>query len=122
MSNKVNPLKEIGNKNPFQVPEGYFERLSDRILSQLPERIVESPQPPSLWQRVQPWVYMAAMFCGIALMVNLFTRTPHQPDASGLNLTSSADIEAFYQYYEEQLTNNVYNEAIYVNLEQTLNF
>jgi hypothetical protein len=122
MSNKENPRKETGNKNPFKVPEGYFDRLSDRLLSQLPERTVESPQPPSLWQRVQPWVYMAAMFCGIALMVNLFTRTPRQPDAAGLNLTSSADIEAFYQYYEEQLTNNVYNEAIYVNLEQTLNF
>ncbi|MDR1527237.1 MAG: hypothetical protein LBS46_06165 [Dysgonamonadaceae bacterium] len=116
MSKKVNPLEKTGNKNPFKVPEDYFEHLSDSILSQLPERIDESPQPISIWQRVQPWIYMAAMFCGIALMVNLL-RSPRQPGQQGLNLTSSADIEDFYQYYEEQQTNNMYKEAIYINME-----
>ncbi|MDR0540590.1 MAG: hypothetical protein LBH19_00070 [Dysgonamonadaceae bacterium] len=117
MSTKTNPMEEIGNKSPFKVPEGYFEGLSDRILSQLPERTVESPPQITVWQRAQPWIYMAAMFCGISLMVNLLTRTPRLPDVSGLNLTSSADIEEFYQYYEEQLTNTMYNDAIYVDVE-----
>jgi hypothetical protein len=116
MSKKVNPLEEIGNKNPFKAPEGYFEHLSDRMVSQLPERIVESPQPLGIWQRMQPWIYMAAMFCGVALMINVL-RSPHPSGSSGLNLSSSADIEDFYQYYEEQLTNSLYNEAIYVDME-----
>jgi hypothetical protein len=111
-----NTLEEIGNKNPFKVPEGYFEGLSGRIMSQLPERVVESPQKVSIWVRVQPWLYMAAMFCGIALMVNLVNRSPGQPYSQGLNLTSSADIEDFYQYYEEQLTHSIYNDAIYMDV------
>lgn len=121
MSKKMSPLEEIGNKNPFTVPEGYFEQLSGSILSQLPERVEVAPQPVGVWKRIQPWLYMAAMFCGIALMVNLFTRTARQADASGLNLSSSADIEDFYQYYEEQLAESLYNEALFVDLEN-INF
>ena len=114
MNRKINSLEEIGNKNPFKTPEGYFENLTDRIMSQLPERVDESPKKISLWTRVQPWAYMAAMFCGIALMINLVNRSPRQSDSQVLNLMSSADIEDFYQYYEEQLTNSIYNDAIYL--------
>jgi hypothetical protein len=117
MNKKINILEEIGNKNPFKVPEGYFEGLSDRIMSQLPERVNESPQKPSLWVRVQPWLYMAAMFCGIALMINLVNRSPRQQAIQELNLVSSADIEDFYQYYEEQLMRSMYNDAIYIDEE-----
>ena len=118
MNKNINTLEEIGNKNPFKVPEGYFEGLSDRIMSQLPERVTESSKKISLWTRVQPWVYMAAMFCGIALMINLVNRSPRQSASQGLNLMSSADIEDFYQYYEEQLTNSIYNDAMYLEDEE----
>jgi hypothetical protein len=121
MSKKANPLEKIGNRSPFKTPEGYFEHLSERVMSQLPQRIEALPQPVGTWQRVQPWLYMAAMFCGIALMVNLFTRTAQPSDASGLHLSSSADIEDFYLYYEEQLTENIYNEVIFVDTEN-INF
>ena len=115
MDKEINSLEKIGNKNPFKVPESYFEKLSDRIMSQLPERIDESPKKISLWVRIQPWAYMAAMFCGIALMLNLVNRSPRQPASQGLNLSSSADMEDFYQYYEEQLTNSIYNDAMYID-------
>jgi hypothetical protein len=116
MNKKVNPLKEIGNGNPFSVPEGYFEHLGHRILSELPERTHESPQPATLWQRAQPWIYMAAMFCGIALMINLL-RSPQQPRPQELSLTTAADIEDFYRYYEEQSASNMYSEVIYTDME-----
>ena len=118
MNKIINSLEEIGNKNPFKVPENYFENLTDRILSQLPERIDESPKKISLWARFQPWIYMAAMFCGIALMLNLINRSPQQPVSQELNLMSSADMEDFYQYYEEQLMNSIYNDAIYLEDEE----
>ena len=116
MSKKLTSLEEIGNKNPFKTPEGYFEGLNERIMSQLPERVVESPRKISLWARVQPWVYMAAMFCGIALMINFVNRSPRQSDAQGLNLLSLADMEDFYQYYEEQIT-SMYNDAVFIDVE-----
>ena len=117
MSKEMNSLEKIGNKNPFKTPAGYFEGLSERIMLQLPERMAESPRKISLWTRVQPWVYLAAMFCGIALLFNLMNRSPHQQDFQGLNLLSSADIEEFYQYYEEQILNSMYNDAIFIDVE-----
>jgi len=117
MNKKVNSLEEIGNKNPFKAPEGYFDSLTDRIMSELPERINELPQTVSFWRRAQPYLYMAAMFCGVALMINLFTRSPQPATASDLNLLSLADMEDFYQYYEEQLMNSIYNDAIYIDVE-----
>jgi hypothetical protein len=53
---------------------------------------------------------MAAMFIGIALMVRTFV-----VPSPTLNLTSSTDIEEFYQYYEEQFANDVYHETFYLN-------
>lgn len=116
MNKKINQLEKIGNKNPFRAPEGYFEGLTGRIMSQLPERVDDTPKTISLWERVQPWFYMAAMFAGIALMVNLFARSSQQTD-SGLNLTSSADIEDFYRYYEEQSVVDLYRDAVYLDVE-----
>ncbi|GHU71998.1 hypothetical protein FACS189413_14450 [Bacteroidia bacterium] len=116
MTNNSHFLDEIGNKNPFTTPEGYFDGLTDRIMSQLPERHTETPKIIPLWDRVKPWMYMAAMFAGIALMVNLFTRV-YSPKNAELNLSSDAEIEDFYQYYEEEMAINAYHEAFYVDLD-----
>lgn len=118
MNKKINQLEEIGKENPFKVPKGYFEGLTDRIMSELPERVVEEQKPISLWTRVQPWVYMAAMFVGIALMVRLFVGSPERQSVNafaseGIQLESPSDIEDFYGYYEDQLANLVYREAFY---------
>jgi hypothetical protein len=118
MSKQVIHLEETGNKNPFKVPERYFEGLTGQIMSQLPERIQAEPKKVSLWQRVQPWVYMAAMFTGIALMLNLFVSSPKQ--STGLNLVSVAEMDEFYQYYEEQSSNDLYRDAVYVDMEYTI--
>lgn len=55
----------IGKDNPFKVPDGYFENLVPEIMKQLPETEVYEAKEISLWERVKPWVYMVAMFCGI---------------------------------------------------------
>ncbi|KAA6302456.1 MAG: hypothetical protein EZS26_001288 [Candidatus Ordinivivax streblomastigis] len=118
MSKKTNPFDEIGNVHPFKVPEGYFEGLTGQIMSQLPERTSDPQKVLSLWDRVKPWTYMAAMFAGIALMVNLFTRVakPSQ-DNSTIHLSSVAEMEDFYQYYEEQVAGNMYHESVYLDFD-----
>lgn len=65
----------------LDVPEGYFEAFTDRLMASLPERPeLEHPDdveaqagPRSFWQTVRPYVYMAAMFAGVWLMLQLFT-------------------------------------------------
>ncbi len=55
----------IGKKNPFKVPEGYFENIVPEIMKQLPEAEVQENVEITMWERVKPWVYMVAMFCGL---------------------------------------------------------
>ena len=61
------------------VPEGYFEHFTERMIAQLPERpeltaqSVQLDVPLTLWQRIRPYVYMAAMFAGVWCMLRMFT-------------------------------------------------
>ncbi len=58
------------------VPDGYFESFADHMASILPEREAEkAPEvvKRGLWATVRPYVYMAAMFAGIWLMLHMFT-------------------------------------------------
>ena len=81
MGKEENILRKVGTKNPFRVPDHYFEEVTQEIMSRLPEK---EPMPtmaePTLWERVKPWVYMAAMFCGIMLSVRLFVGRPAKDD------------------------------------------
>lgn len=57
--------KKIGKENPFKVPEGYFENIVPEIMKQLPEAEAQESMEITMWERVKPWVYMVAMFCGL---------------------------------------------------------
>jgi len=116
MDKKTTQLEELKKNNPFKVPEGYFENLTDQIMTQLPEKEAATPQVVSLWGRVKPWLYAAAMIAGVAVLAKSFISSPDQTKKN-LNLTSSADIEAFYQYYEDELTNSLYHDAFYLDEE-----
>ncbi|MBR5639821.1 MAG: hypothetical protein IKW83_08670 [Muribaculaceae bacterium] len=43
-------------------------------MDSLPEVQITEEEKPTLWVRLRPFVYMAAMFAGIWLMMNIFTR------------------------------------------------
>ncbi|MBD5230662.1 MAG: hypothetical protein HDS66_00625 [Bacteroidales bacterium] len=61
-----NRLKEkIGTEAGFKVPEGYFDEIYAKISESLPERKAPAPLKLSTWQRLKPYVYLAAMFAGI---------------------------------------------------------
>jgi hypothetical protein len=81
MSPEEKILQKIGKKNPFTVPENYFENLTQELMDKLPakEAILQT-EAPTLWQRVKPWLYMAAMFCGIMLSVRIFVGKPQQEE------------------------------------------
>ena len=61
------------------VPAGYFEDFARKMAESLPYRAeAEAPEavaaaaPKTLWTRVRPYVYLAAMFAGIWLMLQMF--------------------------------------------------
>lgn len=72
------PQEEIlkakyGTDTGYRVPEGYFDELNSKILAGLPPyKMAPKTVPMSLWQRVKPYVYLAAMFAGIWMMMKVF--------------------------------------------------
>lgn len=65
-------LKKVGTENPFRVPEGYFENFTSDLMSRLPEKEkTDIHREPTTWEKVRPWLYMAAMFIGAALIIRV---------------------------------------------------
>ena len=65
-------LKKLGTENPFRVPEGYFEGFTSDLMSRLPEKEkTDIHREPTTWEKVRPWLYMAAMFIGAALIIRV---------------------------------------------------
>ena len=83
MGKEDNILRKAGTGNPFRVPEHYFDNFTKELMGKLPEK---EPLPfsaePTLWERVKPWIYMAAMFCGIMLSVRIFVGEPQKDEFS----------------------------------------
>lgn len=81
MGKEDNILRKAGTSNPFRVPDHYFEDFTQELMNKLPEK---EPMPlmsePTLWQRVKPWIYMTAMFCGIMLSVRVFVGEPQKDE------------------------------------------
>ena len=68
MKEEDNILKKVGTENAFRVPEGYFENFTSELMNRLPEKekLAFEQKEPTMWERVKPWAYMAAMFVGAA--------------------------------------------------------
>ena len=93
MGKEDNILKKAGTQNPFSVPDHYFEDFSQNLMAKLPEKEpLPLPEEPTLWQRVKPWIYMAAMFCGIMLSVRVFVGEPQKEEIPHINVTDAENI------------------------------
>lgn len=71
-------LKTIGRRDGMTVPDGYFADFAKRMAAELPERpelaaMGVAAAPRTLWGRIRPYVYMAAMFAGVWCMLKMFT-------------------------------------------------
>lgn len=73
-------LKEMfGQKNPFNVPDGYFDDFADRM-----QEYAKGHQPaptlhaeqrvqrPAMFARIKPYLYLAAMFGGLFFGIKVF--------------------------------------------------
>lgn len=127
MKTKINRLEEIDKtKNPFKVPENYFALFHEEIMNLLPEKEFVAPRRVTMWDRVKPWVYMAAMFIGLYVTIQ-FLIQDRDPDRmttgqsateqtltgtsqAGDNYWSTVQVteEEFYQYLEEQMVDDDY--------------
>lgn len=67
-------LEKLGKNPGFKVPENYFNDFNAKLVESLPEVKITEEEKPTLWMRVRPFIYMAAMFAGVWLMMNIFSQ------------------------------------------------
>ncbi|MBR6998228.1 MAG: hypothetical protein IKI19_05430 [Prevotella sp.] len=66
MMNEEEYLKsKVGNRNPFTVPEGYFEQLAQQVMDRIPATTQELKPAPkkTVFKQLRPWLYAAACIC-----------------------------------------------------------
>ena len=67
-------LNKYGKNSGFKVPENYFADFNQRMAEMLPDvEITPVDAKPTMWQRLKPLVYMAAMFAGVWCMMSVFS-------------------------------------------------
>ena len=104
MDKKTYNLDNLRGKQPFSVPKGYMDGLTDRIMNQIPEKRppAEEPLVISWADRVRPWLYLAAVFAGLGIffktIVGIMPQTENAEDSllvqSERPLVSPDEIEA----------------------------
>lgn len=126
MKTKKQTLAEIGNKVPFKVPENYFSELNDSIMANLPEKEAPVVEVVTMWDKVKPWLYMAAMFFGLFFTIRLIT-TSTQPNSTNAEENTASTItssqqnywndvsiseEEFFDYIETQFVDEDYYDLV----------
>lgn len=87
-------------RDPFVVPEGYFDTFASRLMAQLPEAEAPASVAPvrmTLLQRLKPWLSAAAVIAVVAVCTQaLRHRVPQltQHNYTHTAQASSADVEA----------------------------
>lgn len=121
-------LRKINHRSGETVPDGYFDSFRSKMKLELPERRWEydtddaagSNQRASWWVKMRPYVYMAAMFAGVWLMMNMFTIfQPERPGDVSDNpqLISAVNNEGFVSEYvapdvdDYELLDELYDEG-----------
>ena len=68
-------LEKLGKNPGYKVPDNYFDDFNAKLMESLPEVKITEEEKPTLWVRVRPFIYMAAMFAGVWLMMNISSLT-----------------------------------------------
>ena len=82
-------LNKSGKDPGFKVPENYFDDFNKRMAEMLPDvEITPVDIKPTMWQRVKPFAYLAAMFAGVWCMMSVFS---HFSNSSNLGVGAVAE-------------------------------
>lgn len=112
---------KVGRNTGFKVPEKYFERFAETMMEKLPEKQPEPEQKTTFWTLLRPWVYMAAMFVGIACMVRMFSWNADEKETSEeLSLAWLSGNETYAEYvYDTSVDEYSVYECVYEDESST---
>ena len=111
-------LKKVGTENPFRVPEGYFESFTSDLMSRLPEKEkTDIHREPTTWEKVRPWLYMAAMFIGAALIIRVASPGETVSNGQQQQQIAADESEIEMEYIRTAIENTLMDDySLYVYL------
>jgi|WetSurMetagenome_2_1015567.scaffolds.fasta_scaffold01104_17 hypothetical protein len=128
-------IDEIGNREPFRVPDDYFETLSDRIMNNVQKKEISLPVEKTgktIIMRLRPMLYLAAAICGIAVISYSVYKFSHGNtiNATSQSVIADAMIEEIDTYTLENeiisstqaktIDNNSFSESLMLeNIDET---
>ena len=122
---------KMGKRNPFTVPEGYFEQLTQQVMDKIPQaaetetkavttemKPLHKPARVAVMKRLRPWLYAAACICvGVFIAAIAFNNrsevaTP-QPTSQQIAVNEPTD----YNYYSDSYIDEEADYAMIDNQE-----
>ena len=115
---------KMGKRNPFTVPEGYFEQLTQQVMDKIPQAVTTEMKPVwkpakiAVMKRLRPWLYAAACICvGVFIAAIAFNNrsevaTP-QPASQQIAVNEPTD----YNYYSDSYIDEEADYAMIDNQE-----
>ena len=86
----------VGKRNPFVVPEGYFEQLTDQVMQSLPER---RPRAKTVWLR--PVLYAAASVCALFVCATVWLSWPKSSQPGQKEVAEAVQQHPDDAYFDE---------------------
>jgi len=111
-------LDNKNKKNPFSVPENYFQNFNAEIMNNLPEKEVNKKKIVPLWKTISRWTAVAAAITGLAFVgMHYMDSNTHQPIDTVDSNYASDDTETlendYYLFLEEDATRMAYRDALF---------
>jgi hypothetical protein len=112
------------NKNPFKIPENYFENFNAEIMDKLPVKNIQKVKIVPLWKKVIPWTAVAAVFGGVLYLTGILNHTStisdptmiaEQPESVIASGIASSDEDDYYAFLEEEVDKAKYKDIFYNN-------
>ena len=93
MTNEERFIEEnFGKKNPYRIPEGYFDHFTEQLLSQLPEQPAAEPVRHSRLKVLRPILMAAACLCIAIFSVTIYlNRSQDAPESAPVATTQSTN-------------------------------
>jgi hypothetical protein len=100
----MNLNEEIRNKNPFKVPDGYFETLTERTMKAISTTTEKDEkredERPVRKISLRPFLALAAAILAVAVISTVIVRLVTRSDSS---ILSGGDNEIYAELYSEEL-------------------
>lgn len=111
-------LDNTNKKNPFSVPENYFQNFNSEIMNSLPEKEKKDNEKKiiPLWKSVTKWGAAAAVVAGLALFGVNYMKSDSQSTGEAVYAneqgTNSVDNE-YYEFLEDEAIRIAYHDAFF---------